>query len=159
VLRRQLLNRVKNLEQSKTFGIQSALQRNHPANHNTQTHKQQAKFHPQSPERTAPMSAIFHNLMNDEAGFIISAELVLVASIAVLAMIVGLSEVALNVANELEDVGSSFGSITQSYIVNGICGHMGNTSGSFFKDTIDFCDGTCDIESNMDRTGEGPLSH
>ena len=105
------------------------------------------------------MNALFANLMNDEAGFIISAELVLVASIAVLAMIVGLSEVALNVANELEDVGSSFGSVTQSYYVNGLTGHMGNTGGSSFTDKVDFCDNTCDVCGNNDRTGEGALAH
>jgi hypothetical protein len=47
------------------------------------------------------MSNLFTALINDEAGFIISAELVLVSTIAVLAMVVGLSEVALNVNNEL----------------------------------------------------------
>ena len=51
-------------------------------------------------------------LWKDEAGFIVSAELVLVASIAVLGLIVGLSEVSLNVNNELEDVGSAFASTT-----------------------------------------------
>jgi len=105
------------------------------------------------------MFALFNSLMNDEAGFIISAELVLVASIAVLAMIVGLSEVALNVANELEDVGSSFGSVTQSYYVNGLTGHMGNTGGSSYTDKVDFCDGTCDVCGSNDRSGEGTLAH
>jgi hypothetical protein len=105
------------------------------------------------------MHTLFTNLINDEAGFIISAELVLVASIAVLAMIVGLSEVALNVANELEDVGSSFGSVTQSYYVNGLTGHMGNTGGSSFTDKTDFCDNTCDVCGGNDRTGEGQLAH
>ena len=104
------------------------------------------------------MNSLFTSLMNDEAGFIISAELVLVASIAVLAMIVGLSEVALNVANELEDVGSSFGSVTQSYYVNGLTGHMGNTGGSAFTDKVDFCDGTCDVCGGTDRTGEGSMN-
>ena len=103
------------------------------------------------------MFAIYTRLMNDEAGFIVSAELVLVASIAVLAMIVGLSEVALNVANELEDVGSSFGSVTQSYCVNGLCGHMGHTGGSGFTDKQDFCDNTCDVGANNDRSGEGSM--
>ncbi len=105
------------------------------------------------------MNALLIRLMNEEAGFIISAELVLVASIAVLAMIVGLSEVALNVANELEDVGSSFGSITQSYYVNGLTGHMGNTGGSSFTDKVDFCDSTCDVCGGNDRSGEGQLAH
>ena len=39
------------------------------------------------------MLRIVHRLYHDEAGFIISAKLVLVLTIAVLAMIVGLSEV------------------------------------------------------------------
>ena len=40
------------------------------------------------------MTNLINALINDEAGFIVSAELVLVASIAVLGMVVGLSEVA-----------------------------------------------------------------
>ena len=48
---------------------------------------------------------------NDQHGFIVSAELMLVSTIAVLSMVVGLSEVAFNINNELEDVGSAFGAI------------------------------------------------
>ena len=40
---------------------------------------------------------MLNQLWNDEAGFVISAELVLVLTIAVLAMIVGLSEAAVAV--------------------------------------------------------------
>lgn len=100
------------------------------------------------------MNALLNNLLNDEAGFIISSELVLVASIAVLAMVVGLSEVAQNVSNELEDVGSSFGSVNQTYHVNGICGHGAHIGGSCFADTIDYCDGVNDINGTA-PTGEG----
>lgn len=84
-------------------------------------------------------------LLNDEAGFIVSAELVLVATIAVLAMVVGLSEVALNVNNELEDVGSAFASVRQSYQVHCGSGHKGNTSGSSYWDQAEFCDGQWDV--------------
>lgn len=101
------------------------------------------------------MFAIYTRLMNDEAGFVISAELVLVASIAVLSMVVGLSEVALNVSTELEDVGSAFGSVTQTYHVNGLCGHMGHTGGSCFTDTRDFCDNAGDITPSNHNSGEG----
>jgi hypothetical protein len=82
---------------------------------------------------------------NDQHGFIVSAELVLVATIGVLSMVVGLSEVALNVNNELEDVGSAFASINQSYSASGLCGHSGHTGGSKFKDAADFCDRANDI--------------
>lgn len=85
-------------------------------------------------------------LWHDQHGFIVSAELVLVATIAVLAMVVGLSEVALNINNELEDVGSAFGKLSQRYCVQGTRGHQGHTDGSEFWDVSDFCDGACDIQ-------------
>ena len=88
---------------------------------------------------------LFRKLLNNDAGFIISAELVLVATIAVLGMIVGLSELALNINNELEDVGSAFASMQQSYNVQGSCGHKGHKAGSSFYDCADFCDGQNDI--------------
>ena len=91
------------------------------------------------------MFAIFTQLYADEAGFIVSAELVLIATIAVLSMIVGLSEVANNINQELEDVGSAFGSIQQSYEFDGSRGHEGSHHGSGFRDTPDFCTGECDI--------------
>lgn len=97
------------------------------------------------------MTTALMALMNDEAGFIVSAELVLVSSIAVLAMIVGLSEVALNVNNELEDVGSAFGAINQTYCVKGILGCQGYSSGTEFRDNIDSCDSTCDVQGFADR--------
>ena len=93
------------------------------------------------------MTTLFTKLINDEAGFIVSAELVLIATIGVLSMVVGLSEVALNINNELEDVGSAFGSINQSMHVQGICGHQGRSGGSCFTDKSDFCDKAGDIQS------------
>ena len=99
------------------------------------------------------MTKLINTLIHDEAGFIISAELVLVSTIAVLGMIVGLSEVALNVNNELEDVGSAFGSMNQTYSVKGTKGCGGSTSGTEFRDNIDNCDNTCDVVS-YDGRGE-----
>jgi hypothetical protein len=92
------------------------------------------------------MFNLFTQLANDEAGFIVSAELVLVATIGVLSMIVGLAG---NVNQELEDLGSAFGSINQSfeYSLPRSCGkaHM---HGSSFYDTADFCDDDCDLSMN-----------
>ena len=68
-------------------------------------------------------------LLNDEAGFIVSAELVLISSVCVLAMVVGLSEVANGINQELEDIGSAFGSINQSYRYAGLSGHGGLSGG------------------------------
>ena len=46
---------------------------------------------------------ILNALKNDENGFVVSAELVLVGTICVLGMIVGLSELSFNVNQELEE--------------------------------------------------------
>jgi hypothetical protein len=91
------------------------------------------------------MTTIATKLFNDEAGFIVSAELVLVSTIVVLGLIVGLSELSLNINNELEDVGSAFCSIQQSFHSSGTCGHKGSMSGSCFQDQADFCDCQNDI--------------
>lgn len=91
------------------------------------------------------MKMLYSQLLNDEAGFIVSAELVLVSTIVVLGMIVGLSELSLNINNELEDVGSAFGSMKQTYHVAGMKGHKGCTTGSSFYDAPDFCDCPNDI--------------
>lgn len=91
------------------------------------------------------MTKLANALLNDEAGFIVSAELVLVATITVLGLVVGLSEVSININNELEDVGSAFTSIQQSYHVQGSCGHKGSMKGSCFTDKADYCDCQYDI--------------
>ena len=95
-------------------------------------------------------------LWNDDAGFIVSAELVLVATIGVLALTVGLSEVAFGINQELEDVGSAIGAMNQSYCYNGVAGHKGSAAGSHFRDQIDNCDGENDIVCNVYPTGEAP---
>ena len=66
------------------------------------------------------MSQLLSSLFNDDAGFIISAELVLVATILVIGLVVGLSSVAAGVNSELNDVGNAFGSVNQSYSFSGL---------------------------------------
>jgi hypothetical protein len=98
-------------------------------------------------------SKLINTLVHDEAGFIVSSELVLVATVGVLAMVVGLSEVALNVNNELEDIGSAFGSVNQTFVQKGVLGHQGYSGGTEFRDDADHCDNTCDIQP-LTATGE-----
>ena len=90
----------------------------------------------------------------DEAGFIVSAELILIATISVLALVVGLTEVTYGINQELEDVGSAFGAINQSYCYNGVAGHKGSAAGSAYGDSRDFCDGDSDVVCNVAPTGE-----
>jgi NAD/NADP transhydrogenase alpha subunit len=94
---------------------------------------------------TFALNTTLAHLLNDEAGFIVSAELVLISTIAVLGLVVGLSEVALNVNNELEDVGSAFASVRQTYKIHCTGGHGAERAGSYFYDHDDYCDGQFDI--------------
>jgi hypothetical protein len=91
------------------------------------------------------MYSLFTKLFNDDAGFIVSAELVLVSTIAVLGLIVGLGEVAWNVNEELEDVGSAFSAVNQSYYSAGVHGHKGCFQGSSFQDCKNFCGDQWDL--------------
>ena len=100
------------------------------------------------------MTTLFSALYNDEAGFVISAELVLVATIGVLGMIVGLSEVAFNINQELEDVGSAFGSINQTFHYKGTAGNKGCIAGSKYNDEWDHGDDSCDVSCDVAPTAE-----
>lgn len=60
------------------------------------------------------MKKLLLKLWNDENGFIVSAELVLVSTITVLSMLVGLSELSKSINNELYDVADAFQSVNQS---------------------------------------------
>ncbi len=92
------------------------------------------------------------NLWNDEAGVIISAELALVLTIGVLAMVVGLSEVAVAVNTELNDVSNAIGALNQGYAFTGFeakcgCKTKSSVAGSSFSDATDDCDRntSCDL--------------
>ena len=102
------------------------------------------------------MSTTFATLFRDEAGFIVSAELILISTIVVIGLVVGLAEVSLNVTNELEDVGAATGQMQQGYYVAGTTGHRAVVVGSFFEDNVDLCDGEFDIDIDCDGpTPEG----
>ena len=88
---------------------------------------------------------MLRTLWADEAGFIVSAELVLIATILVIGMVVGLSEVQHAVVAELNDVGEAIGELNQSYCFSGFsavkkhgCGSW--VAGSHFTDNVDECD-------------------
>lgn len=94
------------------------------------------------------MTNLITQLYADEAGFIVSAELALVTTIAVLSMVVGLSEVAHAVNQELEDVAAAFGALNQSYHYSAIEGHFSRSAGTCFQDNADSCDGEWDVMSS-----------
>ena len=97
---------------------------------------------------------MLRQLLNDENGVIISAELVLILTIVVLAVIVGLSELAVAANTELNDISNAIGAFNQSFGFTGFVGNGGGKlkaftgggfgreveSGTTFIDTVDDCD-------------------
>ncbi|MCA8987022.1 MAG: hypothetical protein KDA78_05245 [Planctomycetaceae bacterium] len=100
---------------------------------------------------------MFTQFWNDEAGFIVSAELILIATLLVLGLIVGLSEVEHAVVAELNDVADGIGALNQSYMYSGFSakksmgyGYKSYARGSAFNDTKDDCDNNqCDLSCDM----------
>jgi len=91
-----------------------------------------------------------HKFWNDDSGFIVSSELVLIATICVIGLIVGLVEVQWAVVGELNDVSDAIGSLNQGFQfagftstkTQGVGGNRikGQVFGSIFVDTVDECD-------------------
>ena len=65
------------------------------------------------------MTSLALQWYRDDAGFVVSAELVLIASIVVIGLVVGLSEVSHAINSELNDVGDAYGSVNQSFRYSG----------------------------------------
>jgi len=87
---------------------------------------------------------MLRKLWNDEAGAIVSAEIMLVATILVIGMVVGLKSVRDSVLTELADVAQAIANVDQSYSYSGVNGHAASSTGSQFVDSADFCDGSVD---------------
>ena len=104
------------------------------------------------------------NLWNNEAGFIISAELVLVLTIAVIGVITGLAHIQLALVQELNDVAGAIGSLDQSFSFVGFNCCVVNakatstTNGSANTDGGDHCDcaAICDISVPVAHVAGGP---
>ncbi|MCS7166452.1 MAG: hypothetical protein RMI91_00735 [Gemmatales bacterium] len=80
------------------------------------------------------MRHILAQLYSDDCGALLSFEWILLATILVLAMIVGLKSVQQAVLNEFEDVANAIGSINQTYHVGGAKGCCAEVDGSAFRD-------------------------
>ncbi len=91
-------------------------------------------------------------LIDDDSGFIVSIELILIATIMVIGLIVGMSAVRDAVISELSDVAGAVQDLHQGYTVFGIRGHSASTAGMDFVDFRDFCDFPAeDINGNFDN--------
>jgi len=74
-----------------------------------------------------------------QAGFIVSAELVLIATILVIGLIVGMTAIRDALTAEMGDVAEAIGTLDQSYFFDGIQdnGTRSWIAGSSFDDEID----------------------
>ena len=79
------------------------------------------------------------NSRRKQAGFIVTIELLLLATICVIGLIVGMTNVRDSVLAELSDVSESVGSLNQGYNVSAVANAAGTaaTSGSAFSDASD----------------------
>ena len=96
---------------------------------------------------------LFNELLSDENGFIVSSELILIATILVIALVVGLQTVRDAVLQELGDVGAAIGSISQDYSYGAATGHASSINGSLYVDTEDFCESS--VSNSMNCIGVG----
>jgi Flp pilus assembly pilin Flp len=82
------------------------------------------------------MATCFHRFLRDESGLVITAELIMIITIGVLSLVAGWGAVSSMLAEELEDVANSLGSLNQSFNYGGLSapGHA-TCSGSGFIDS------------------------
>ena len=94
-------------------------------------------------------SAHLQSLWNDDQGFIVSAELVLIATILVIGVLVGLTTMRDQVVQELGDMASAVGALNQSYSFGAVTVAGFTVAGSQYTDLSDFCD-------SADTAGDPP---
>ena len=94
---------------------------------------------------------MLRTFLNDENGAIVSIEIVLIVTIAVLALIVGWSEIAVAVNTELNDISNAVGALNQRYAFTGFTHTSGTKSIAFYRGThfFDLPD-DCDLDLSCD---------
>lgn len=91
-------------------------------------------------------------LWTDQAGAVISADIILVATTLVIGVMVGLKSVRDAVVTELADVAQAVANGEQSYSFSGVSGHLAASAGAYFIDTLDYCDSSVfdpDLNPNL----------
>ena len=86
------------------------------------------------------MRKFLSQLWQDEAGFVISSELVFIFTLVVLGMIAGFATLRDQVLGELGDLADAVSEFDQSYSISAVTGHSASTSGANFEDVNDFCE-------------------
>jgi Flp pilus assembly pilin Flp len=88
------------------------------------------------------MKSVLKKFWNDEAGFVVTVEMILVATVLVIGLVAGLTVLRDAVLSELSDTAQAFGAIDQSYSVSAANYDSSSSSSQFgFKDAPDVIDG------------------
>ena len=93
----------------------------------------------------------FRGLAQDHKGFIISSELALLATVAVVGLVVGATSLRDAAISELSDIAGAVQDLNQHYSIDGIEGHSAQTHGSDFIDATDWCDDPEDTPNTFDN--------
>ena len=91
---------------------------------------------------------VLKKLLQCERGFVVSNELVLIATIVVVGLIVGMATIRDQVVQEFGDTSVGIGALNQSYSFAGVIApdflpdfpSVGSSPGSEYGDQSDFCD-------------------
>jgi hypothetical protein len=94
---------------------------------------------------------IVRTLCRDEAGSVISTELVVVAAISLIGILAGLTAVRDAMVSELSDISGAVQDSNQSFSYTGITGSSTDTAGSSFFDALDIVDSVDDPTGQADN--------
>lgn len=94
---------------------------------------------------------VLFGVWEDEGGFVVSVELILIATIMLIGLLAGMTSIRDAVLSELSDVAGAVQDMNQSYRIYGVRGHSASTSGMDYLDRGDFCDSADDAVNAIDN--------
>jgi Flp pilus assembly pilin Flp len=82
------------------------------------------------------MMNVFSRMWNDDAGYIISTEMLLIFVILVLGLIAGWANLRMAIVNEFTESANTILTLNQSYTISALSGCSGTSGGSNATDTV-----------------------
>ncbi|MDA0586713.1 MAG: hypothetical protein O2820_02465 [Planctomycetota bacterium] len=101
------------------------------------------------------MRNMLTRLWADDAGFIVSTELMITATLLVIGLLVGQVTLRDAVLSELGDLAQAINDTNQSYSYTSVTGHSSSVAGAEFADRADFCDDNDDTTQGSQGSGDG----
>ena len=90
-------------------------------------------------------------ILHDETGSIVCPELILVATLAVLGLLVGMASIRDALISEWSDIAGTTQELSQSYTLIGVRHHSSSVAGMAYIDQTDFCDSPDDVAGQNDN--------